>query len=117
MLVFLSPIEFSPDGPLRIDALPESSAGEIRRRVNRIATLDGSAVFNDFGFSDSDRTMEIRWRPVDQAQADRVAWLVSTYALIHASTREGFFLAAPESYIPGSETSVLRLLVKAKLSA
>ena len=35
--------------------------GDQRRRMNRIATLDGGAVFNDSGFSEADRTIRATW--------------------------------------------------------
>ncbi len=116
MLHVLSATTFDPDGYIEIDAVPDQSAGEARRRVTRISTLDGGAVFNDFGFSDADRTIELRWEPRSQAQEAAIQLLVRSYSLLQISTRDGVFLAAPEVYAPGPPESRLRLLVSEKLS-
>lgn len=116
MLQVISATTFDPEGYIEIEAIDSQTAGETRRRVSRIATLDGGAAFNDFGFSEADRTIELRWTPAARAQEDSVARMVETYSLINVSTRAGVFLAAPESYTPGKDESRLRLLVSEKLS-
>jgi hypothetical protein len=117
MLAALSTVAWDPAGHIVIHALPDSSIGETRRRVNRIATLDGGVVLNDRGFSEGDRTVELKWRPAsatDEAVIDR---LVRTYTRLILSIRAGCYLVAPETYTPGAEESTLRLLVVSKLSA
>ena len=44
MRAHLSTLTFDPIGALWLDCLPETTTGETRRRMNRIATLDGGAV-------------------------------------------------------------------------
>jgi adenylylsulfate kinase-like enzyme len=56
-------------GYIEIYALDSQTVGDLRRRGNRVATLDGGAVINDAGFSDADRTFEIRWSPTDEIRA------------------------------------------------
>ena len=48
--VTISAITFDPSGVVTIKALPSSDYGTTARRMNRIATLDGGSVTNDFGF-------------------------------------------------------------------
>lgn len=116
MLQVISATTFDPEGYIEIEAVESQTAGETRRRVSRIATLDGGAAFNEFGYSDADRTIELRWTPTARATEQSIARIVETYTRVQVSTRDGVFLAAPESYTPGRDESRLRLLVAEKLS-
>ena len=116
MRVTLSPIDFDPLGSITLHTMPGQTLGETRRRMNRIATLDGGAVFNDFGFSESDRTIQLRWRVTSAAQEAAVQRLTEIYSRIHVATTQGFFLAALELYTPGAQESRLSLLVVDKLA-
>lgn len=116
MRVTLSPIEFDPLGSVTLHTMPGQTLGETRRRMNRIATLDGGAAFNDFGVSEADRTINLRWRTRSAAQEAAVQRLVELYARIHLSTPQGFYLAALEAYVPGAQESRLSLLVVDKLA-
>jgi len=116
MRAILTSLTFDPAGVVEIDALPESSTGETRRRMNRVATLDGGAVFNDFGFSEVDRTIELRWIPRSAEHESAVDRLVQLYAQVRLSVRAGCYLVAPESYRPGAGESSLTLLVVEKLA-
>lgn len=115
--VVLSTLEFDPLVPVDLDALPGSDFGTTSRRVNRVATLDGGAVFNDFGFTNADKTITIEFRPFDAAQSTAVRRLFEIYPKITVATPDGLFLVAPESYQPDDEQSRIVLLVDRKLSA
>lgn len=117
MLNIISTPTFDPDGFVELTVRNDTTAGEVRRRSNRVATLDGGAVINDFGYTDSDRTITLRWAFVDAATEVEVDRLVRTYDRLQVATRAGVFLAAPEVYIPGINESTLRLLVLSKLSS
>ena len=72
-------------------------------------------MFNDFGFSEADRTLRLRWgatRALDAA----VERLVQLYARVHLATNQGFFVVAVEAYVPGNTQSTLSLLVAEKLA-
>lgn len=116
MRVVLSTLTFDPLGSVALDVMPDQTFGESRRRMNRIATLDGGAVFNDFGFSEADRTVTLQWNVRSQAQEDAVQRLVQLYARVHLATNKGLFLAALESYNPGATESSLSLLCVDKLA-
>ena len=116
MRAHLSTLTFDPLGAVALHCLPETTTGETRRRMNRIATLDGGAVFNDFGQSEADRTIELRWRPTDADTEANVERLVKLYAQLHLATARGCWLVAPETYTPGAEQSRLVLLVVRKTS-
>jgi hypothetical protein len=117
MLNTISTTTADAAGYVELDVLPDSSEGDILRRVNRVATLDGGVVVNDNGYSEADRTLELAWQPLTVAQEASVVRLLQSYARLQVSTRSGVFLAAPETYSPGADESTLRLLVIEKLSA
>lgn len=116
MRVTLSSLTFDPLGVVALNVLPEQTFGESRRRMNRVATLDGGAVFNDFGYSEADRTINLRWNVRSQAEEDAVERLVQLYARVYISFHKGFYLAALENYTPGADESSLSLLVAEKLA-
>lgn len=114
MQVTLSAVNFDPLGVVEIDTLPNQVIPESRRRMNRVATLDGGAVFNDFGFTDTDQNIKLRWQ-ARRKQDAAIQRLVQLYARVHVATPHGFYLAALELYVPGVQESNLSLLVVAKL--
>ena len=111
----LSTLEFDALVPVTIELQPSTDAGDVKRRVNRVATLDGGAVFNDFGHTEADRTITLRWLPVSAEHEARIVRLVKLYPKITCATAEGLFLCAPETYTPGSTGSRLTLLVDRRL--
>jgi len=115
MRVTLSPLTFDPLGPVSLHATPDTSLGIHTRRMNRIATLDGGAVFNDFGFSQQDRSISLAWHPTPALHA-AVERLVQLYGRVHLATHQGFFVVAVESYVPGNTLATLSLLVAEKLA-
>lgn len=111
MLVHLAAKLFDLSGAVLLDCMPDTTSGQVIRRVNRVATLDGAAAFNDFGFSEADRTIELRWMPTSAATEAAVARLVRVHRSIYVSMPDGLWLASPDSYTPGAEESRLVLLV------
>lgn len=116
MRVVLSSLTFDPLGSVALDVAPGQTFGEARRRMNRVATLDGGAVFNDFGFSQADRSATLSWTVRSAAQEAAVERLLQLYARVHVATPQGLFLAALEVYSPGAQESSLSLLVVDKLA-
>ena len=116
MQATLSPILFGPLGSVTIDAMPDQTAGETRRRMNRVATLDGGAAFNDFGYSEADRTIVLRWMPKNREQHDAIDRMMKLYSRVHLSIQDGFYLVALEVYAPGAAESTLTALVVEKLA-
>ncbi len=115
--VVLSTLEYDPLCPVEIDALPSTSAGDMRRRVSRVATLDGGAAFNDGGYAEADRTITLRWVPRSAAAEERIARLLRTYTRITVAMADGCFLAAPERYTRDDEQASMTLLVERRLDA
>ena len=116
MKIVLSAITFDPVGVVPISTVPGQTLGEARRRMNRVATMDGGAVFNDFGFAEADRTVKLAWQPVSAAAEAAIERLLTLYTQLHLATPRGFFVVAPEVYTPGAAESTLSLLVVSKLT-
>jgi len=116
MRVSLTTLTFDPAGVVALQLVPEQTLGESRRRMNRVATLDGGAVFNDFGYSEADRTLTLRWRVTSKATEAAVQRLVQLYAKLHVATPQGCYLVGVETYTPGVLQSSLVLLVASKLT-
>lgn len=116
MRVHLAAQQFDPLGDVALDCLPDVNSGALARRMNRVATLDGGAAFNDFGFSEGDRTITLRWTPADTATDALVARLVRLHRYVYVSMPDGLWLAAPESYTPGAKENSLVLLASSKAS-
>ncbi|SOB76192.1 hypothetical protein SAMN04488490_1870 [Marinobacter sp. LV10R510-11A] len=114
MLTINAPI-FDIDGSEIIDDPDQSGLSQFGRRNSRVATLDGGASVNDFGYSDADRTLDIEWRPASRGQADNVARMVKAYSRLIVSCREGCFLGAPDQFTPGENTVHLRIFVERRL--
>lgn len=115
MKIVLSAITFDPVGVVPISTVAGQTLGPTRRRMNRVPTLDGGAVFNDFGFSEADRTIALAWLPVSAAAEAAIERLLTLYSTLHLATPKGFFVVAPGVYTPGAAESTLTLLVVSKL--
>lgn len=116
MLVYVNAYTFDLGGSVLLDCMArKTTAGEQVKRVNRIGTLDGSAAFNDFGFSQADRAIELVWTPDQDADAivERVHQL---HSRVTVSLEDGVFLGYPETYAPGRDENRWRILVESKLS-
>lgn len=116
MRIVLSALTFDPAGVVALDARATQTLGDLRRRMNRVATLDGGAVFNDFGYSEADRSIKLVWQVTSAATEAAVARLLQLYARVHIAAPQGFFMAALEVYQPGANESSLSLLVVEKLA-
>jgi len=114
MLTINAPV-FDIEGYEIIEHPDKDGLSGFERRNSRIATLDGSAAFNDFGYSDSDRTLNIEWRPTSQDQVDNIARMVKAYSRLIISCREGCFIGAPGPFTPSDGNVQLRILVERRL--
>lgn len=113
----LSTPTFDTAGFIEVPITSDPIEGDTRRRVARIATLDGGAVLTDGGYSEADRVLTLAWVPDDATREAAIRRLVELYLRVQVATREGVYLVALESYSPGADESTLRALVIEKLSA
>lgn len=103
-------------GAIIINEKPSQSViNKSSPRVSRIATLDGGCVIDHKGYSDSDRTFDIR-AELDETDASTV-WGLKSETLLNISTREGFFSGVISRIQTDNGELVLQLLTKERLSA
>lgn len=116
MLVSVNAYTFDLGGSVILDCKAAYTAtGEQYKRVNRIATLDGGAAFNDFGFSDSDRTIELSWMP-DAAIDEIVTRIHQLHSRVFVSLPGELFSGYPEVFTPGATDNRWRILIDSKLN-
>lgn len=113
----VSAVTFDTLGYVELPVTADPTDGETRRRVARIATLDGGAVLNDGGYSEADRILQLAWVPDSATREAAVKRLIELYQQVQVATRLGVYLVALESYTPGADESTLRALVISKLSS
>lgn len=111
MLASLSTLTYDPAGHVLLDVLPDSALQARPRRVERVATLDGGSVFNEFGFSESDMVITLTWQPTTRAIEDSIDRLTRLYSRLHLSLDGSAYTVAVDSFDPGSDESELTLLV------
>lgn len=116
MRIVLSALTFDPAGVVPLDVSPDGFYGDTTRRVNRVATLDGGAAFNDFGYSEADRTLTARWVPRKAATEAAVERLMQLYTRVYVATPRGLYLAVLQTFTPGASESTLTSLVVSKLA-
>lgn len=107
--VTLSAVEFDPTAYARIRLAEGSQLHNIRRRSNRVATLDGGAVYNDFGFSEQDRTFVVRWRTGNPGADDTVRRMLRQHGKLHLATREALYVVMPVSMETRDDLNTLTL--------
>lgn len=116
-MIAITTTTFDIYGAAEFEPLPGTNDGETRRRVNRVATLDGGVTAPDGGYSDGDRTLVYEWKPISATHNSAVDRIVKLYSRVHVSTPSGVYLAAPEVFTQGSGLNSITLLVIEKLSA
>ena len=116
MSISITAKTFDLEGSMEITPLPNERFGEIIRRVNRVATLDGGVAVNDGGFSYGDRDITINYQPVSVAHDDIARRLISLHTRVYLSMPDGFYEASIQSFDPAPEQNVLRLVIIAKLN-
>ena len=86
------------------------------RRASRTATLDGGCEIVDQGYSDADRTLEVRKQGVSEDLGDRLWYLFRTYSLLHFSMPDGFYSGTIKSLEIREGSLSMRVLIKERLS-
>jgi len=97
MIATISTTSIAVD-PLCFDLMAESKIYDTPVRMNRYATLDGSAVLANYGFSDSDRTIKLvaNLTPIQYAS---LLYLIKNETFFAMSCDAGFFVGGIESVV------------------
>lgn len=115
-MIVLSSLTFDPLGFVEIDATSASDPGELRRRIARVATLDGGVALNNFGMTDADRTATVRF-PRTPGSFDATNRLFRLYAFAIMSARDGVYRVALSSLSSNGDECIMVLLILEKLNA
>lgn len=116
MRVHLTTMTFDPLGVVVLDLLAgDTDWGEVTRRANRVATLDGGVVVNDFGHAAADMTFVLRWAPGRDGVV-AVERLVELYGRLRLACYKGVFLVVPQGVKVEPGKAALTLLVVEKLA-
>lgn len=111
-MIHITSTSFDIDGYLDITPLPTQGMS-YSRRVARAATLDGGVAISDRGYSDGDRTLNIRYKPVSREHDERARRLLSLHPTVTVSMPGGVFQAAPQSLdITPSENTFTLLIIR-----
>jgi hypothetical protein len=101
---FIAPIVFD-----------KSDLSYISRRVSRTATLDGSSIIVDNGYTASDATFTLVIRDIDNATRLGIMTLVKRHSLLTLAVQENIFVGAVETLADKTEMKI-KFLVKDKLN-
>lgn len=117
MILTINAPQFDIDGHVIAEGVDPAGLDGFSRRVSRVATLDGGAAINDFGYSVADRTLTITWRPRNLAQVENIRRMVQSYGRLIVSFSDGCFLGAPEQFTPNDDNISLTVLIEERLNA
>lgn len=92
MILSIASSLYDPFGHVQLDVADDPTPPLVRR-INRVATLDGGAAFNDRGASDADRSMRVTVRSIDAEQSARLARLLRIAPNVTVSSLDGCYLA------------------------
>jgi hypothetical protein len=87
------------------------------RRVSRTATLDGSAIIEDLGYSVADRTLTLAVRGLSRSDADNLERMVQGNTRLVVSSDAGIFSCAISNYNYSDGVATLTALVGSDLAA
>lgn len=115
MNVFISAPIFDLDGTISLTKVAPDGLAGFERRNNRIATLDGGAAIPDFGYSEADRTFDIRWIARSKSAVETVRRLAKSYSRLIVSTEEGCYLGAPGPFNLSNGEAQFQIMVEKRL--
>ena len=113
--VWINPPTFNIQGDLRLGITADTELENVGRRLSRTATLDGSAVVYDTGYSSGDRIFILRFSQISQSDSELLQSWVKSYSTLYITTAESTFEAAPESYSYTRSRGQMRALVLSDL--
>lgn len=114
-MIVISAIDFDPLGYVEIDETTTSDPGELRRRITRVATLDGGVALNNFGMTDADRTATVRF-PRTHESFTAATRLFRLYAFAIMSARDGVYRVALSSLSNDGDECVMVVLILERLN-
>ena len=116
MIGYLTPAAYWFGHPPRLELAASSDTQSRDRRMTRTPTLDGGAVINDGGWSESDRTLTLAIRRLSEADAAVLATIAATTEQ-HLALPHGLYRGRVKSHVlNGAAESRLTFWVSEKLA-
>lgn len=106
---------FDLEGHVWLTNVDPDGLADFERRNSRVPTLDGGAAIPDFGYSDADRTFDIRWRPASKEQVETIRRLAKTYSRLIVATEEGCFIGAPGPFAMSDDEAQIQILIEKRI--
>ena len=113
-MIGISKLTKDDNGAVIIHENTDSQLLDSIPRVTRTATLDGGAVIEHKGFSEADRTFNIRGE-IDENQLD-ILWELHKETTVYVSCKYGFFSGAIQRIRADNGELYLTIYIKEKLS-
>ena len=110
-MIGIATIDYDTQGHITFDELPESDLNLPDVRVTRTATLSGGAVIDHQGFSDGDRTFDIR-AELNETKIEILKHIYQNYTLVTIATSEGAFTGVISRLQPQDGNVRMEFLVK-----
>jgi hypothetical protein len=103
MMIAFATTTLDPLGAFALELSPERyTAGNARRRVQRVPTLDGGVAVIDNGYTEADRTVSLDLRGQEADTLLRCRWLVTMYDRVLVFLPDGAYTAVPEALNEGA---------------
>lgn len=115
MIVLSTTVLATLNVPLIFDETSGTDLCGIARRVSRTATLDGGALFADYGYTDADRTLTVEGY-MNFEQYQQLGELVADYPMLTLASREGLFQGAVQTMNRTSNGARFTFLVGERLA-
>jgi hypothetical protein len=116
MIAFLTPVEFWFGEPPMLRLKPSSDTRAMSRRMSRTATLDGSAVVVDGGYSDADREFVVTMEQLTRETANQIAD-IAEMGPCHFALEHGLYQGYVKSHSFNTpQNATLNFLVTSKIA-
>ena len=115
-MIVLSTPTFDLNGSVILKRTSKSNIETRERRVTRTATLDGGVEIADMGFTDGDRTLNIRARRESIGTEDAIRYLMENYPILVCTTRDGAYHGVIERMGRQAGELTVTFLIQEKIS-
>ena len=92
MNVHIASVDFDLQGYAVIQPIGDIDYSDMRRRFNKVKTLDGGVAVNDGGFSHGDRSVTVTFRQTE-ALDTTLKHIVETHSRVTAGLPDGCYTA------------------------
>jgi hypothetical protein len=112
----ITPVAYWYGDPPALTLKAESDTRTMSRRMSRSPTLDGSAVINDGGYSDADRSFTLQFESLTQSNVTALE-AIAALGPCHCALDHGLYLGYIKDYaFNGPDSSTLTFWVTQRIA-